>query len=185
MKQPPGKDYSAWEVANTDFINQRVGMIFTSTAFLNYMTENAKFKVGTAFLPAKAKAAVPTGGTYFVLLKDAPAAQKEAGWAFIKWMTDPEQTVSLSKATGYMPVRLSAINSPAMQSFYKDNPNYKVALDQLRNAQRFPFSPALFDIQREVIQPNLEAAVLGSKTSAEIMTTADQKANEIIGKYDK
>src|SRR4029079_19364760 len=122
-------------------------------------------------------------GTYFVLLKDAPAAQKQAGWAFIKWMTDPEQTVSLSKATGYMPVRLSAINSPAMQSFYKDNPNYKVALDQLRNAQRFPFSPALFDIQREVIQPNLEAAVLGSKTSAEIMTTADQKANEIIGKY--
>jgi sn-glycerol 3-phosphate transport system substrate-binding protein len=84
-----------------------------------------------------------------------------------------------------MPVRLSAINSPGMQAFYKDNPNYKVALDQLRTAQRFPFSPALFDIQREVIQPNLEAAVLGTKTSAEIMTTAEQKANEIIGKYDK
>jgi sn-glycerol 3-phosphate transport system substrate-binding protein len=185
MKQPPGKDYSAWEVANTDFINQRVGMIFTSTAFLNYMTENAKFKVGTAFLPAKAKAAVPTGGTYFVLLKDAPTPQKEAGWAFIKWMTEPEQTISLSKATGYMPVRLSAVNSPAMQSFYKDNPNYKVALDQLKTAQRFPFSPALFDIQREVIQPNLEAAVLGTKTSAEIMATAEQKANEIISKHDK
>jgi len=28
-------------------------MIFTSTAFLNYMTENAKFKLGTAFLPGK------------------------------------------------------------------------------------------------------------------------------------
>ena len=69
--------------------------------------------------------------------------------------------------------------------FYKDNPNYKVALDQLRTAQRFPFSPALFDIQREVIQPNLEAAVLGTKTSAEIVSAADQKANEIISKYDK
>lgn len=136
-------------------------MIFTSTAFLSYMTENAKFKVGTAFLPAKVKSAVPTGGTYFVLLKDAPPAQKEAGWACIKWMTEAEQTISLSKATGYMPVRLSAINSPAMQSFYKDNPNYKVALDQLKHAQKFPFSPALFEIQREVIQPNLEAAVLG------------------------
>jgi sn-glycerol 3-phosphate transport system substrate-binding protein len=160
-------------------------MIFTSTAFLNYMTENAKFKVGTAFLPARVKAAVPTGGTYFVLMKDAPTPQKEAGWAFIKWMTDPEQTISLSKATGYMPVRLSAINSAGMQSFYKDNPNYKVALDQLRNAQRFPFSPALFDIQREVIQPNLEAAVLGTKTAADVMTAADQKANEIISKYEK
>ena len=56
-----------------------------------------------------------------------------------------------------------------MQCFYKENPNYKVALDQLKHAQRFPFSPALFEIQREVIQPNLEAAVLGMKTSAEIM----------------
>ena len=35
---------------------QRVAMIFTSTAFLNYITENAKFKVGTAFLPGKVEA---------------------------------------------------------------------------------------------------------------------------------
>jgi sn-glycerol 3-phosphate transport system substrate-binding protein len=183
MKQPPGKDYSAWEVANTDFLNQRVAMIFTSTAFLNYITENAKFKVGTAFMPARAKSAVPTGGTFFVMLKDAPAAQKEAGWAFIKWMTDPAQTISLSKATGYMPIRTSAIGSPEMQAFYRDNPNYRVALDQLKHAQRFPFSPALFEIQREVIQPNLEAPVLGRGTPADTMAAAEAKANEIIGKY--
>ena len=75
-----------------------------------------------------------------------------------------------------------AISSPAMQAFYRDNPNYKVALDQLKYAQRFPFSPALFEIQREVIQPNLEAAVLGIKTSAEIMQAAEAKANEILSK---
>jgi len=182
MKRPPGKDYSAWEVANTDFLNQRVGMIFTSTAFLNYITENAKFKLGTAFLPAKVKQAVPTGGTFFVVARDAPAPQKEAGWAFIKWMTDPAQTISLSKATGYMPIRLSAINSPEMQAFYKENPNYKTAIDQLKTAQRFPFSAALIEIQREVIQPNLEAAVLGIKTAAEIMAAAEAKTNEILAK---
>lgn len=183
MKQPPGKDYSAWTVANTDFLNGRAAMIFTSTAFLNYITENAKFKFGTAFLPGKVKQSVPTGGTYFVMLKDAPAPQKEAGWAFIKWMTDPAQTISLSKATGYMPIRNSAINSAEMQQFYKDNPNYRVALDQLRTAQKFPFSPALFEIQREVIQPNLEAPVLGLKTVSETLAAAEAKANELLGKY--
>jgi sn-glycerol 3-phosphate transport system substrate-binding protein len=183
MKQPPGKDYSAWEVANTDFLNGRVAMIFTSTAFLNYITQNAKFKVGTAFLPAKVKSAVPTGGTYFVMLKDAPAPQKEAGWAFIKWMTDPAQTISLSKATGYMPIRVSAISSPEMQAFYRENPNYRVALDQLKHAQKFPFSPALYEIQREVIQPNLEAPVLGLRPAAETLAAAEAKANEILGKY--
>jgi sn-glycerol 3-phosphate transport system substrate-binding protein len=183
MKQPPGKDYSAWEVANTDFLNGRVAMIFTSTAFLNYITENAKFKVGTAFMPSKARAAVPTGGTFFVMLKEAPAPQKEAGWAFIKWMTDPAQTISLSKATGYMPIRTSAINSAEMQAFYRENPNYKVALDQLQNAQKFPFSQGLFEIQREVIQPNLEGAVLNVRSAADTMATAEAKANEILSKY--
>ena len=183
MKRPPGKDYNAWEVTNTDFLNQRVAMIYTSTAFLNYMTENAKFKLGTAFLPGKAKQAVPTGGTFFVIAKDAPQPQKEAGWAFIKWMTEPAQTISLSKATGYMPIRTSAVNSPEMQDFYKQNPNYRTAIDQLRTAQRFPFSPGLIEIQREVIQPNLEAAVLGIKSAAEVMQAAEAKANDILSKY--
>jgi sn-glycerol 3-phosphate transport system substrate-binding protein len=185
MKQPPGKDYSAWEVANTDFLNGRVAMIFTSTAFLNYITQNAKFKVGTAFLPARAKSAVPTGGTYFVMMKDAPAPQKEAGWAFMKWMTEPAQTISLAKATGYMPIRTSAINSAEMQGFYKENPNYKVALDQLRHAQKFPFSPALFEVYREAVQPNLEAPVVGTKSLAEAMAAAEAKANEILDRYNK
>ena len=183
MKRPPGKDYNAWEVTNTDFINQRVAMIYTSTAFLNYMTENAKFKLGTAFLPGKVKQAVPTGGTFFVIARDAPSDQKEAGWAFLKWMTDPEQTISLSKATGYMPIRTSAVNSPQMQDFYKQNPNYKTAIDQLRTAQKFPYTPGLIEIQREVIQPNLEAAVIGLKSAAEIMQAAEAKANEILSKY--
>jgi sn-glycerol 3-phosphate transport system substrate-binding protein len=183
MKRPPGKDYNAWTVTNTDFINGRAAMIFTSTAFLNYMTENAKFKLGTAFLPGKVKQAVPTGGTFFVIARDAPPAQKEAGWAFLKWMTEPAQTISLSKATGYMPIRTSAVNSPEMQAFYKQNPNYKTAIDQLRTAQRFPYTPALIEIQREVIQPNLEAAVLGIKTAAEIMQAAEARANEILAKY--
>ena len=95
-------------------------------------------------------------------------------------MTDPAQTISLSKATGYMPIRTSAVNSPEMQDFYKQNPNYKTAID-LKTA-RFPFSPGLIEIQREVIQPNLEAAVLGIKTSAEIMQAAEAKANEILSK---
>jgi sn-glycerol 3-phosphate transport system substrate-binding protein len=182
MKRPPGKDYNAWTVTNTDFINGNVAMIYTSTAFLNYMTENAKFKLGTAFLPGKVKQAVPTGGTFFVIARDAPPAQKEAGWAFIKWMTEPAQTITLSKATGYMPIRTSAVNSPEMQAFYKQNPNYKTAIDQLRTAQRFPYTPALIEIQREVIQPNLEAAVLGIKTAAEIMQAAEAKTNEILAK---
>ncbi len=95
-------------------------------------------------------------------------------------MTDPAQTISLSKATGYMPIRVSAIKSPEMQTFYREHPNYRVALDQLTYAQKFPFSPALFDVYREAVQPNLEAPVVGTKSLADAMAAAEAKANEIL-----
>ncbi len=46
MKPPPGRDYNAWEVANTDFLSGSTAMIWTSTAFLRYLEDNAKFEVG-------------------------------------------------------------------------------------------------------------------------------------------
>jgi sn-glycerol 3-phosphate transport system substrate-binding protein len=180
MKRPPGKDYNAWEVTNTDFINQKAAMIFTSTAFVNYLTENVKFKMGTAFMPAKQKFAGPTGGTFFVMMKDAAPAQKEAGWAFIKWMAEPAQAISWSQNTGYICVSEPAIASAEMQKFYRDNPNYRVAYEQLKYAQKMPFTPALIRIQREVIQPNLEAPVIGLKTLDETMAAAEKAANDIL-----
>ncbi len=180
MKRPPGKDYNAWEVTNTDFINEKAAMIITSTAFLAYLTENAKFPVGAAFLPGKAKLATPTGGTFFVMIKDATPAQKEAGWAFIRWMSEPEQTVAFCRPTGYMPVRISAIQSPGMQQFYREQPNYRVAYDQLQYAVRFPFSPVLFEIQRDQIQNQIEAPLLGLKTAEETMAQSVRGSNALL-----
>jgi sn-glycerol 3-phosphate transport system substrate-binding protein len=180
MKRPPGKDYNAWEVTNTDFINQKAAMIVTSTAFVNYLTENAKFKMATAFLPKKERFAGPTGGTFFVMLKDATPAQKEAGWAFIKWMSEPAQAVHWSENTGYICVSQPGIASPEMQKFYRENPNYRVAYEQLKYAQKMPFLPALIRIQREAIQPNLEAPVIGMSTVEQTMALAEKQANDIL-----
>ncbi|MEL6181523.1 MAG: ABC transporter substrate-binding protein, partial [Myxococcota bacterium] len=118
MKHPPGRDYSAWEVANTDFINEKVAMIWTSTAYLNYFKQNAKFPIGTAFLPKKVRRAVPTGGTFFVVMHNKPEADKKAAWTFIRWMSEPDQTAYWARETGYMPVRRSAVESAEMKAFY-------------------------------------------------------------------
>lgn len=185
MKRPPGKDYNAWEVTNTDFLNQKVAMIITSTAFLAYLTDNAPFQIGTAFLPKKERYAVPTGGTFFVMVKEAKPEEKEAGWAFIKWMSEPKQTIYWSQNTGYMPVRTSAIESPEMQKFYTENPNYTVAYNQLQYAVPMPFSPVLYEIQREQIQPNLEAPVLGLRSVEEMMQAATEGANKALEKARK
>src|SRR5206468_834107 len=92
MRPPPGRDYNAWQATNTDFLAGRAAMIWTSTAFLRYLEENARFEVGAAPLPRDVRAAVPTGGTFFVMPRGAaPSAERaqEAGWAFLKWMMQP------------------------------------------------------------------------------------------------
>jgi sn-glycerol 3-phosphate transport system substrate-binding protein len=180
MKRPPGKDYNAWEVTNTDFINQKVAMIITSTAFLAYLTDNAPFQIGTAFLPKKQRFATPTGGTFFVMVKQAKPEEKEAGWAFIKWMAEPEQTTYWSQNTGYMPVRISAVESPEMQKFYQANPNYTIAYNQLQYAIRVPFSPVLYEIQREHVHPNLEGPILGIRSVEDMMQAAVEGSNKAI-----
>ena len=180
MKRPPGKDYNAWETANTDFINGKTAMIITSTAYLSYLTQNTDFNMKCIFLPGKVKRAVPTGGTFFVMWNGAPLAEKQGGYEFMKWMTDVDQTIYWSQNTGYMAVRKSALSDPRMVEFLAKNPNYQVSYDQLAHTFQFPFVSGLINIQREAIQPNIEAPVLGLKTIAETMSQATELSNGFL-----
>lgn len=182
MKRPPGKDYNAWETANTDFINGQVAMIITSTAYLNYLSMNTDFNMKCVFLPKKEKYSVPTGGTFFVMWNGAGKEEKEGGYDFIKWMTNVDQTIYWSQQTGYMAVRKSALENPVMLEFLKNNPNYQVSYDQLRHTFPFPFSSGLIDIQREAIQPNIEAPIVGTESISDMISKAAKLANEFLSR---
>jgi sn-glycerol 3-phosphate transport system substrate-binding protein len=95
-------------------------------------------------------------------------------------MSEPAQAIYWSQNTGYICTNELAIASAEMQKFYKDNPNYRVAYEQLKYAQKMPFTPALIRIQREVIQPNLEAPVIGMSTVEQTMAAAEKQANDIL-----
>jgi sn-glycerol 3-phosphate transport system substrate-binding protein len=183
MRPPPGRDYNAWEVTNSDFIQGRAAMIWTSTAFLAYLTENAPFPVGVAPLPGGARRAVPTGGTFFVMLRDADEGAKEAAWACLSFMMEPEQTAYWSRRTGYLPVNRRALDLPEMRALYEADPNYRVAYDQLEVAVPFPFSPSLYTLEREHLQPALEGPVLRLETAAEALRGADEAAETTLQRY--
>ena len=172
MKPPPGRDYNAWEQTNQDFLAGRTAMIWTSTAFLRYLEESAPFPVVAAPLPAQKQAAVFTGGTHWILLKNAPELEKPAAKAFLRFMHEPAQAMEWATSTGYMPVTRRAIVELERRKFYKRNPNYRVALDQLKVAMPWPWSKALFRVQREIVQPRLEGAVLAKKDPARLLAEA-------------
>lgn len=183
QKPPPGRDFNAWGQTNVDFLAGNVAMIWTSTAFLSYLTDTADFEVGAAFLPGHRQRGVPTGGTFFVMLDGGDSKAQEAAWAFMHFMMQPEQTAYWSRRTGYMPVHRRALELPEMVELYAENPNYRVALDQLEHAVPFPFSPALYTIQRQHVQPRLELPVLGLEAIEDALNEAAEAARHTLEVY--
>jgi sn-glycerol 3-phosphate transport system substrate-binding protein len=178
MRPPPGRDYNAWQVANTDFLAGRAAMIWTSTAFLRYLEENAKFEVGAAPLPRDARASVPTGGTLFVMPKGPPRAEQEAAYAFLRWMMQPAQANAWATRTGYIPVSRPGIAALDASGYYREHPNDRIALDQLACAEPWPWSTELFRIEREAVQPRLEEAVLARRDARAVLDEARRAAAE-------
>ncbi|MGK3997917.1 ABC transporter substrate-binding protein [Sorangium sp. So ce1024] len=184
MKPPPGRDYNAWQVTNTDFLAGRVAMIWTSTAFLRYLEDNAgqagagSFEVGAAPLPRDVRASVPTGGTMFVMPRGAAPEAQEAAFAFLRWMMEPEQANAWATRTGYMPVSRRGLEALSQGGYYAAHPNDRVAVDQLAHAAPWPWSPELFRVQREAVQPRLEEAVLAPRDAAETLSEAVRAARE-------
>lgn len=178
MKPPPGRDYNAWQAANTDFLAGRAAMIWTSTAFLRYLENNAKFEVLAAPLPKDVRPSVPTGGTMFVMPRGAPAPAREAAWAFLRWMMLPAQANEWATRTGYMPVSSAGLADLSRRGYYTEHPNDRVAVAQLDHAAAWPWAPNLFRIQREAVQPRLEEAILARRDARATLEEARRAARE-------
>jgi sn-glycerol 3-phosphate transport system substrate-binding protein len=179
MKPPPGRDYNAWEQTNQDFLAGRAAMIWTSTAFLKYLEENARFPVLAAPLPGQARAAVPTGGTHWVILKGAPSTEKRDAVRFLEFMHEERQAIEWATRTGYIPVTRSAIASLERSGHYDRHPNERVTIDQLRVARPWPWSKHLFRVQREIVQPRLERVVLSGANAKDALHEAVALARRI------
>lgn len=115
----------------TDFANGVAVAILASTGSLGTIRSTASFDFTTAFLPEELEFGCCTGGSGLSILAPAPDDRKAAAMKFIEFCTSTEETTIWSQATGYMPVRTSAIESPEEVAFLEENPNAKTAVDQL------------------------------------------------------
>jgi sn-glycerol 3-phosphate transport system substrate-binding protein len=176
MRPPLGRDYNAWQVAMQDFLSERAAILWSSTAFMRYVEENARFDVAAAPLPRDLRQAVPTGGTFFVILRAAEPEAKRAAWDFIRWMAEPEQTIEWATSTGYMPVSRGAVRALTERGHYDRHPNDRVALAQLEAARPWPWSADLFRVEREIMDPLLEDAVLENRDAAAVLAAARRDA---------
>ena len=97
---PPG--IVEWGTTPKDFFERKVAMMWTTTGNLTNVKANAKFPFGVGMLPAHKRRGSPTGGGNFYISKKASAAEQNAAFQFIKWITTPERAAQWSIDTGYV-----------------------------------------------------------------------------------
>src|SRR6185295_8046221 len=129
----------------------RAAFIWTSTAYIRYLEDNAKFPVVAAPLPKDVRASVPTGGTFFVVVNQAPEEEKAAAAKFLRFFCEADQAAFLASRTGYLPITEPAVEKMRADGFFEKHPNDEVAQRQLPDAEPWAWEPMLFRIERDIV----------------------------------
>lgn len=174
--------YAEYEKMSADLMNQDAAFFFQSTGGLSQMLAVAKelgFELQTAFIPKGTQYGVTTGGCNIAMLKGLTKEQQNAAWEYIKFITTTEETVEASIVTGYLATRKTALENEKMIAWYKEYPQYKVALDQLEISSGRPNNPGYVEFQVELTNAMAEIMVNDAdvdKTLAEL----EKKGNELL-----
>jgi multiple sugar transport system substrate-binding protein len=171
---------SGFEYQN-EFLAGKVAMIEGSSVTLAFLEGKYTFPLGIAALPAGKMDTQLVAGTDVVIFATTPEREK-AAFDFVKWFTDPAQTARWAAETGYLPVRRSAMQEPALAAKLDAHPGLREAYAQLDRARAQPKAKGWFAgrtiLEREAIEPVLR----GQMEPAEALRAAAAKANEEMGR---
>jgi sn-glycerol 3-phosphate transport system substrate-binding protein len=145
--------------------------------------------IGVGPMPAPGDADAPgaiVGGASLWIVNHDDPAKAAAVWDFISFLITAESQSTWAAATGYVPVRSSALEVGAIAEKYKTDPRFKVAYDQLLQAADSPASlGAILGPQREIrtLSARAIATVLQGGDVAAALADAATQANALLSAY--
>jgi len=133
------------------FFNGKLAMFFQSTGsmanIIKQSTANS-INVGVAFLPTWDKPAAPTGGGNIAMVERGnDKAHLDAAWEFVNFLMSDEQVAFNSVNSGYLPTTKTSVQTDIIKNKWEENPQFKVAFEQLSIAQEIPYSPYKSDVE--------------------------------------
>ena len=157
------------------FVNQKMLCYQGSSAGYAYLNNGGAFEIAVVEVPVfegKDKAVMQQGASLFVT-NNVSAEAQYAAYEFVKFATNAENTAKFATATGYLPVRKSAIETEIVKNILNDETSlysqvYNVAQKSLPYSY---YTPAINNAQsaRTVAQEKYEAFMSGSITDVEVL----------------
>lgn len=135
---------------------------------------------GIAPLPQKDPANPKTVlfGPNIVIFNTGETHQRRA-WEFVRHFTSRETTVRWALATGYLPLRRSAAEDPAMQALWSEWPDNRVAFDCLEYAKPEP-NVAGWQEVRALVEDAQTAVLTQVKTAEEAVRELKAAADRAL-----
>lgn len=182
-----------WNGSEAIFNQGQAMFHIDSTSEVNAITKAGKdggWGAYTAELPipdGTDRTGVVIGGASVWIMKGVPEDVQKAARDFVLYMTNTDNMISWHKLTGYFPVRISSVNKLDQQGWFRDNPNYAVAFQQLLNTQSTPAtSGALigpFPQIRTIIEEGIQKVINGASVDS-AMSQANKLANQALQQYN-
>ncbi len=143
--------------------------------------------VGVGPMPGPDEGGVLVGGAALYLVeRGASSEQKAAAWDFVRWLNEPEQQARWHAGTGYIPIRKSSVDLPAVADLWAERPGFRVSYDQLVGSTADFGGPVVGPYRdvREAIVTAMERMVLQGVAPADALATAKQEADAAIRSYN-
>ncbi|TWE12649.1 ABC transporter substrate-binding protein [Rudaeicoccus suwonensis] len=143
--------------------------------------KDLNFDLGVGFVPAPGGVKTcPTGGAGLAIPSGISADRQNNAAKFVAFMTDPANTATFTQATGYMPVRKSALELPQEKAYLAANPSYDVAVKQLPYTRPQDYARVFVPGGGAMIGQALDKIVAGS----DVTSTFKSLNGSITSAYD-
>lgn len=176
------------QYASTPFLAGQTFITIGSSAGIRYNNPGNKFELGAAPVPYNAEKPelkqVIQQGTNISLMKTGNSQQMLVSWLFLKHLIKTENTADWAMKTGYLPVRVSAYESPTFQAFLNNPTNAQKLISISANASYLQSANMFYDPAfigssraREQVGLALERIMTGDGDIRAALTYAYNEAN--------
>ena len=172
-------DFGAGKVAG--FHDTTTGRPWVRKALTADGKEPEKYKWSIGMIPQKdtAKPISVLFGGNVVVFDNKDKARPAAGWEWVKFFTNKENSAVFPIKTGYMPLRKSAAENAEVKANWEKDPQGKQAFDLSDMVRAEPQIPAWQDI-RTILADALTATITGKMSAKAALDEAAAKANKLI-----
>jgi multiple sugar transport system substrate-binding protein/sn-glycerol 3-phosphate transport system substrate-binding protein len=162
---------------NLFYVGSTSGLPFIASAIAE--SEAGDFGWTVAPIPYADLGAMEATQNLYGASVSIPASTMEeelAAWLFVRWMSEPAQQATWSRASMYFPVRAST--AAEMAEYLTENPQFAAAFDMLSNVKAEP-PVAGYDVIRDMAEENAFFAILDGADAAETLENLEVEANDI------